>query len=157
MELKYPVMITLRQIKDYDPCASGWKKVLAANGGVNADLDAEFELSSIIDSNDLDDCLWALQCRPEYQHLYRKFAVVCADEVKHLMGDGRSLNALDVAWDHSCGEATDAELGAACDAACDAACGAARAAAWSAALGLQANVLRHALTTGEVIRKCQKS
>ena len=181
MELKYPVMITLRQIRAAHPCEEGWKKVLAANGGTKADLDSEFELASIIDSNDLNDCLWALQCKPEYQHIYRKFAVVCADEVSALMTDERSLVALNVAWSHSCGEASDGELAAARAAALDAALDAARAAAldaaraaaWAAARDAarvaaraaardaareyQSKVLRRALTTGEISRKCQKS
>ena len=169
MELKYPVMITLRQIRAAHPCEEGWKKVLAANGGTKADLDSEFELASIIDSNDLNDCLWALQCKPEYQHIYRKFAVVCADEVSALMTDERSLVALNVAWSHSCGEASDGELAAArdaaraaaldaaWDAALDAAWDAARNAALDAAWEYQSKVLRRALTTGEISRKCQKS
>ena len=172
MELKYPAMITLRQIRSAHPCESGWKKVLAANGGAKADLDAEFEMASIIESNNLDDCLWALRCKPEYQHIYRKFAVICADEVSHLMDDERSLSAIEVAWSHSCGEASDDELAAAWDAAWGAARAAAWTAAWDAGLAAawdagraaaqaaardyQAKVLRHALTTGEVIRKCQK-
>ena len=177
MELKYPVMITLRQIRAAHPCEEGWKKVLAANGGTKADLDSEFELASIIDSNDLNDCLWALQCKPEYQHIYRKFAVVCADEVSALMTDERSLAALNVAWSHSCGEASDGELAAACAGAraaawavaWEAADAAAREAAWDAtwagadvaareaAWEYQSKVLRRALTTGEISRKCQKS
>ena len=173
MELKYPVMITLRQIRAAHPFEEGWKKVLAANGGTKADLDSEFELASIIDSSDLNDCLWALQCKPEYQHIYRKFAVVCADEVSALMTDERSLAALNVAWSHSCGEASDGELAAACAGARDAARAAAlnaawaaadaaaRAAAWDAARAAawecQSKVLRRALTTGEISRKCQKS
>ena len=173
MVLKYPVMITLRQIRAAHPCEEGWKKVLAANGGTKADLDSEFELASIIDSNDLNDCLWALQCKPEYQHIYRKFAVVCADEVSALMTDERSLVALNVAWSHSCGEASDGELAAARDAARDAAWAGAGVAAWDAAWDAawvaarlaarvaareyQSKVLRRALTTGEISRKCQKS
>lgn len=156
MELKFPVMITLRQIRNAHPCQAGWNKVLAANGGTKADFDAEFELASIIDSNDLDDCLWALHCKPEYQHIYRKFAVICADEVSHLIGDERSLRALDVAWSHSCGEATDEQLDAAWAAAWAAARAAARDVAWDVAWAYQTKILRHALTTGEVIRKCQK-
>ena len=169
MELKYPVMITLRQILAAHPSEKVWKKVLAANGGTKADLDSEFELASIIDSNDLYDCLWALQCKPEYQHICRKFAVVCADEVSALMTDERSLVALNVAWSHSCGEASDGELAAAWagadaaareaawDAAGEAACKGAWDAARYAAWEYPSKVLRRALTTGEISRKCQKS
>ena len=204
-ELKYPVMVTLRQIRNAHPCEEGWVESLSANGGSKANLDAEFELASIIDSNGIDDCLWALQCKPEYQHIYRKFAVVCADEVSHLMTDDRSTTALDVAWNHSSGEATDEQLDAAWDAAWyaalddtlddalnaahaaaqddalyaaqdaahaavvaaahdaaryasfDAAHDAAWHAAWYAAREYQSKVLRRALTTGEISRKCQKS
>lgn len=158
MELKYPVMITLRQIRAAHPCEEVWNKVLAENGGTKADLDSEFELASIIDSNDLNDCLWALQCKTEYQHIYRKFAVVCADEVSALMTDERSLVALNVAWSHSCGEASDGELAAAqyaawvaaWVAALDAVLDAAWVAALDAAWEHPSKVLRRALTTGEI-------
>ena len=75
----------------------------------------------------------------------RLFAVECAAEVAHRMPDARSLDALEVAYRHAVGDATDAELAAARDAAhaaawaaawaaaCDAARAAARAAAWEAA------------------------
>ena len=71
----------------------------------------------------------------------RLFAVECAAEVAHLMTDKRSLDALEVAYRHALGDATDAELAAARDAAwdaaraaaCDAARAAASAAAWDAA------------------------
>jgi hypothetical protein len=135
------VMITLQQIKNADPCEGGWKKVKKANGGTKADMSKAFPLSSILDSNDLEDTLWALQCLPEYHWLWRKFAVWCARQVQHLMTDHRSIDALDVAWRHSDGLATDEELAAARDAAWDAAWDAARdaardaawAAAWDAA------------------------
>ncbi len=129
MELSFPIMITLREIRDNSPCKDGWTKVLTANGGASADMNKPFEMASIIDSNGLNDCLWALRCKPEYQHIYRRFAVICADEVAHLFCDDRSVAALDVAWRHSCGEASDDELAAARDAAWDAA----RAAAWDTA------------------------
>ena len=224
MELSFPIMITLQEIRDHHPCKDGWTKVLAANGGASADMSKPFEMASIIDSNDLDDCLWALQCKPEYQHIYRRFSVLCADEVSHLAIDERSTRALDVAWLHSEGLATDEELAAVRDAAWDAAWDeawaearaaardaaraaawdaardaawaaawaavrdaawdaawgaawaavraaagaaawdaawdeardAARAAAWDAAREYQSSILRHALTTGEMVRKCQK-
>ena len=79
------------------------------------------QLSTILESNGLDDTLWALRSVPEYNNLWRKYAVWCARQVQHLMTDQRSLDALDVAWRHSEGEATDGELAVAQDAAEDAA------------------------------------
>ena len=137
------ITITLYKIKANCPCADGWRKVLAANGGTNADMSKPFAVASILESNDLDDTIWALRCLPKHANLWRKYAVWCARQVQHLMLDPRSLNALDVAWRHSDGLATDSELTAARNAArdaagaaaWDAAGAAAGAAAWAAAWG----------------------
>ena len=75
------INITLQQIKDAHPCENGWKKVLKAHGGLNADLNKPFQLSSILDSNNLDDTLWVISNvseLSEYDHLWRKFAKWCA-------------------------------------------------------------------------------
>jgi hypothetical protein len=129
------ITITLEKIKSHNPCESGWEKLLASKGS-NADMSVEFPVTDILDSNDLDDTLWALRCLPEHSNLWRKYAVWCARQVQHLMTDRRSIDALDVAWRHSEGLATDAELESARDAAADASWDATRAAAeaaWEAA------------------------
>ena len=144
------ITVSLNEIKEQEPCESGWKKVLKSKGGTKADMDAQFPLTDILKSNDLDDTLWCLRCRPEHSNLWRKFAVWAARQVESQMTDERSRNALDVAWRHSNGEATDAELAAAWAAARDAARAAAwdaaRAAAWAAAVAaaknIQADLLR---------------
>ena len=123
------ITISLAEIRAQSPCADGWRTVLAAKG---PDMDALFPLTDIIETNDFDDALWAMRCRPEYNNLWRKYAVWCARQVEHLMTDDRSVAALDVAWRHSDGLATDEELAAAWatawDAAWDAAWGASSAA-----------------------------
>jgi hypothetical protein len=60
------------------------------------------------------------------------------------MEDDRSKRALDVAWRHSNGDATDEELAAARDAARAAAWDAARAAAWDAARAAARDAARDA-------------
>jgi len=127
--MKTEIMITLQQIRDNSPCESGWKKVFKANNG---DMEKPFPLKSIIESNDLQDCFWALRCLPEHNNLWRLYAVWCARQVEHLMTDERSKAALDVAERHANGNATDEELDAARDAAWDA--------AWFAARDAQANL-----------------
>jgi len=117
-----PITITLNRIRAHSPCADGWRKILAAKCG--QPHDTPFPLADALDSNGLDDTLWALRCLPEHNNLWRKYAVWCARQAQHLMTDERSLRALDVAWAHSDGLATDAEL--------DAAARAAAAAAWAA-------------------------
>ena len=139
------ITVSLKQILAKNPCSDGWAKVLHAREKITKEQlescikdehtpisyskladDEQFPISSIIDSNSLYDCLWALRCVDDQHYpLMRKFAVWCARQVQHLMKDQRSVDALDVAWQHSQGIATDQEL--------DAAWAAARAAEWAAA------------------------
>ncbi len=142
------VTITLNEIQDYHPCASGWKTLLRAQGKTCAD-DVPFPMESIIDSNGLDDALWCLRARPELSPLWRLYAVWCARRVQHLMTDARSLAALDVSERHALGTATDDELAAAWDAALAAAWAAAWAAARDAAWDAQEFKLRQILRAGE--------
>ena len=134
------ICTTLNKIRDAKPCEEGWKYLLKHLNKKKADS-KPLPLSVILEINGLDDTLWALRSVPEYNNLWRKYAVWCARQVQHLMTDQRSLDALDVAWRHSEGEATDGELAvardaagaAARDAAGAAAGAAARAAAWATA------------------------
>jgi len=113
------ITISLNQIKAKDPCQDGWETILAARGK-DADYDEQFPLSFALDSNGLYDVLWSLQCLPEHNNLWRKYAVWRSRQVEHFMTDQRSKDALEVAWRHSEGLATDAELSAAWLAAWDA-------------------------------------
>ena len=111
------VCTTLNKIRAQKPCADGWEKLLKALGKKTTD-DEPLALLAVLDSNGLDDCLWALRSVPEYDNLWRKYAVWCARRVEHLMmDDDRSKSTLDVAWAHSEGKATDEELCAAAAAA----------------------------------------
>ena len=133
------ITITLNQIKIHNPCTDGWKNVLKATGGINADFDKPFAVSSILDSNDLGDTLWTLRCLPEHNKLWCEFACWCAMQniekikpycsagdydliVQYLTNQDEDLRS--AAW-----SAADS---AARSAACSAACSAARSAAWSA-------------------------
>ena len=126
---------TLNRIREHAPCTGGWRKLLKHLGKTEADDDL-LPLSTILDSNGLDDTLWCLRAVIDVeQHApeMRLYAVWCARQVQHLLTDPRSLAALDVAERHAKGEATDAELAAARDAAWVAARDAAWDAAWVAA------------------------
>ncbi|QZI91902.1 hypothetical protein SIPHO067v1_p0010 [Vibrio phage 51E28.1] len=72
------ITITLNQIKAHKPCTDGWKKLLQANGGMMADMDKPFPMSSILESNNFDDTIWVMRCLPEYTEVWRKFACFCA-------------------------------------------------------------------------------
>lgn len=143
------ICTTLNKIRDAEPCEEGWKKLLKHLNKKKADS-KPLPLSVILEINGLDDTLWALRSVPEYNNLWRKYAVWCARQVQHLMTDQRSLDALDVAWRHSEGEATDGELAVAQDAAEAAARAATRAAAgdaaWAAAWATAGDAARAAQT-----------
>ena len=117
---------TLNKIREHSPCCEGWRRLLTYLGKTKAD-DEPLSFKSILDSNGLDDAIWALRSidAPEV----RLFAVRCVRQIQHLISDERSLNALDVSEAYAVGEATKDELSAARAAARDAA----RAAAWDAA------------------------
>lgn len=69
--------------------------------------DEPFPMADLLERHlDLEDVLWVLGCHSEYDHLWRKFAVWCARQAEHLMTDNRCLDALDVAWRYSEGEAS---------------------------------------------------
>ena len=126
------ICTTLNAIRAHDPCADGWAKLLAHLGKTGPD-DEPLPLVVILDSNGLDDALWALRAVTGEDARIRRYAVWCARQVQHLMADPRSLTALDVAERHAEGLATDDELRAAWAAARDASWAAVGAAAWGAA------------------------
>jgi len=122
---------TLNKIQMCNIGSRGWKKLLKYLGKTMLD-DESLPFSVILDSNGLEDALWCCYAAPEYNRVWRLYAVWCARQGQYLMTDQRSLNALGVAERYANGQATDKELSAAKDAAEDA-WGAARAAAGAAA------------------------
>ena len=152
---------TLNKIRAYSPCASGWTMLLKNLGKTSPD-DEPLAITTILDSNGLDDALWCLRAVEGHQREMRLYAVDCARSVQHLMTDARSLAAIDVAERHAYGLATDAELSGASnatrdatrdaawasawasakEAASDAAWASAREAAWASAREVQADLLR---------------
>ena len=123
---------TLNKIRAHSPCEDGWKKLLTNLGKTKAD-DEPLEITTILESNGLNDALWCLRAVDGHEREMRLFAVECARSVQHLMLDQRSIDALDVAERFANKLATIEELTAARAAAWDAARAAARAAAWDAA------------------------
>lgn len=125
---------TLNAIRAHSPCQDGWTKLLAHLGKTKAD-DEPLRISTILESNGLDDALWCLRALPaEYDNAVR--LLVC-DLVEPALqfaahGDDRPRAAVETARRFARGEATAEELAAA-SAAADAAYAAAEAAAYAAA------------------------
>lgn len=100
---------TLNKIREHEPCADGWQKLLTYLGKTKAD-DEPLSIATILDSNGLDDAIWCLRAVEGKDREVRLFAVWCARQVQHLMKDKRSLDALDVAERFANGEATKGKL-----------------------------------------------
>ena len=73
---------TLNAIREHAPCAEGWKKLLTYLGKTEAD-DEPLSLLMILDSNGLDDALWALRAVEGYDREKRLYAVSRARPVDH--------------------------------------------------------------------------
>ena len=142
---------TLNKICACNPCAEGWATLLHSLHKTQAD-DEPLSFEVILNSNGLDDALWATCSAPEHDREWRLFAVFCARSCQPADADPRSIAVIDVAERFARGEALEdelsaawsaavaaadaarlaAEAGAAGEAAGAAARAAARAAAWSA-------------------------
>lgn len=123
-----PITITLRQIFDAGPCYDPRVKGLLP---ASHDLDAPISFREIVKKVGAEDAIWCFSILPGHDSLKRHFAVDCADRIKHLMTDERSINALSVARRHAIGQATYEELAAARVAARDASRVAVLGVAWA--------------------------
>ena len=123
---------TLNKIRAHSPCKEGWEKLLKNLGKTKAD-DEPLLITTILDSNGLDDALWCMRAVDGRDKEIRLYAVWCIRQVQHLVQDPRSLAALDVAERFANGEATEEELAEVWAAARDAASYAASAKAMTAA------------------------
>lgn len=129
---------TLAAIRAHHPCLSGWKKLLAHLGKIAAD-DDPLPILTILDSNGLNDALWALRALPEeHDGAVRLLACDIAERALRFVPDGedRPRQAIDTARRFARGEATSEEMAAvrvAARAAAEASWeAAARAASWAA-------------------------
>ena len=101
------ITITLQQILAAGPCYDP----IAKYGLKEMDRDAPISFQEIAEMAGVRDAIWCFaKALPGYEALKRHFAVDCAERVRHLMEDPRSLAALKVARRHALGQATDEEL-----------------------------------------------
>ena len=125
---------TLNKIKAFEPCKDGWLKLLTFLNKKKAD-DEELSLLTILESNGLNDALFALRAVDGFEKEKRLMACDFAESVVHLAKDERCVNSIKVSRDYANGLATIEELNAACAATWNAglhSAAAATAAAWAA-------------------------
>ena len=125
------ITTTLRQIRQHNPCSEGWRTLLTFLGKTGAD-DDPLPLVTILQSNGLDDALWCLRTITGHDKEITRFAFACAQEVRHLMTDQRSLDVLSALERHLESPLSREELDRVLVAARTAARAAAGAAVWAA-------------------------
>lgn len=75
------IYTSLAEIKSYNPCSFGWKKILQGQNKTRAD-NALFPLTEALDSNSIPDVCWILGRRGEEIQVLVQFAKMCADSVQ---------------------------------------------------------------------------
>lgn len=96
------ITTTLQEIRQYSPCADGWKKLLLHLGKTTADNEP-LPLITILKSNGLDDAIWCLRTlSSEHRDRIVQFACDCAESVLPLFeakcpGDLRPRKAIQAA------------------------------------------------------------
>ena len=135
------ITTTLRQIRQHNPCSEGWRTLLTFLGKTGVD-DEPLPLVTILQSNGLDDTLWCLRTITGHDKEIIRFALACAQDVRHLMTDQRSLDALDALARHLESPLSREELDKVLAEASEAAAWAAEAAgaAWAAARARQSQI-----------------
>lgn len=115
--------VTLERLRSAGACFGGYNKLVRSLQGkpfteadegretyIRFSHKEEVSLECILDSNGLDDALWATRCITGHDRDLRLFAVWCARQVEHLMTDTRSIRAVEVAERYANGEASESEI-----------------------------------------------
>lgn len=140
--------VTLKSLRENRACFEGYNKLVRSLQGkefseqdetrasyIRFRHDDPIPIEYILNSNGLDDALWALRCVKGADRDIRLCVVWYARQVQHLMQDERSFNALSVAERFANGNASEGELLDASAAA------SAASAARDAAMGAQKEML----------------
>jgi hypothetical protein len=101
------ITTTLNKIREHEPCALGWKKLLNSLGKTCADSEP-LPLTKVLETNGLSDALWCLKAITGADREIRLFAVDCVRQVQDLVPE--ELAILDVAEKFANGQATSNEL-----------------------------------------------
>ena len=96
---------TLNKIKAFEPCDGGWEKLLTFLNKKVAD-DEELSLLTILESNGLNDALWALIAVEGFEKEIKLMVCDFAESVVHLAKDGRIATAISVSKKYINGIAT---------------------------------------------------
>ena len=103
--------ITLRLVQQHKPYSSMWKTLVKAHGGVSADFGKSFPLSTVLDSNSLEDTLWCFKCLPEYEAVFARFTLFLIRHAERYTNDKRVPYCKSIIKEYVKGEVSTDELG----------------------------------------------
>lgn len=112
---RFPITVTLWQIRAHGPCQDGWKKLLAFLGKTKAD-DEPLGFSTIVVSNGVKDALWCLRALGgEHRPIVGGLACDFAEHVlpifeRYRPDDPRPRAAIATIRRYLVGEATEKEV-----------------------------------------------
>jgi len=110
---------TLNRLKEHHACQPRYEHLVKALGGVGFDHDQPINLLTILETNGLDDCLWALRATAENcDRVARLMAADFAEDAqaiwrKHCPKDDRPAKAIDMSRRFAVGKASHEQLTAA--------------------------------------------
>lgn len=81
------VMVTLDQIKKHEPNYSMWEVLTSIRGKDENALHKPFPLSSILDSNGLEDTLWCFRWVSKDNDVSTRFLLFCIKDIKKYSND----------------------------------------------------------------------
>ena len=102
---------SLKEIKAFNPCTSGWRDILKGQGKKEAD-DILFPLVDCLKSNPIRDVCWLLGKRKTEIDIAIKFAKKCADSVSHIKNVSADVSAYAAATYAAANAAADAAYAA---------------------------------------------
>jgi hypothetical protein len=111
------IYTTLNRIKQEEPCSEGWTKLLSFLNKTKSDNDP-LDLLTILESNGVEDCIWAFKYTDNHDNIYRHIAADFAESVLHIYeaeypNDNRPRLAIQAARDFADGKINNADRAAA--------------------------------------------
>jgi hypothetical protein len=103
---------TFQKIKDCKPCGDGWKQLISYHKP--SSLDEEISIKEIMESNGLNDAIWALRVIDNTEILI-SLSIDLAESVLHIYekqfpGDTRIRDCIDACKKYIRGEISESEL-----------------------------------------------
>ena len=113
----FPLTTTIDRIIACDPSDARRRRFMMLLSNLQPwDGDKPITYERLLDFLDIDDVLFACRAEPQYDAIWRRYAVWCAKKVHHFASESL-IFALTMAERNAAGEATDQKLAAAKDAA----------------------------------------